>query len=385
MENKKNFTVKNALVQTSIEDFITQLPELKNIQESKASVIGKWLIGQIEELLNTQKIQIGQLIPSKADFAYRLGVSIGTIQNALKYVEDNGYIEAKPCIGTIIRDKNQPAMFGKKSTSKRDIIITQIKKYIQENDFEIGDNISSSKHIAKTLNHPVNTVRLALENLCTQGILKHNFKNSNEQTGWFLVNKNFEIEESIPQHETLVEKVVKDLKNHIIKNHKIGDRINSHAEFSQKLQASMSTIHTAFKILTDEGILMTRRGQYGTIIMKMPNEKQSLNQPKETSIFAPAAQAAVYYYEKTQNHIKKIIAQNYSIGDKLPPISEFAQELNLSPNTIRKAFQNLADEGYLTSSRGRYGGTYVIDIPETETQNFKWLAVNPKYAEVLNN
>ena len=106
--------------------------------------------------------------------------------------------------------------------------------------------------------------------------------------------------------------------------------------------------------------------------------------PKETSIFALAADAAVYYYEKTQNHIKKIIAQNYSVGDKLPPIAEFARQLNLSPNTIRKAFNNLAQAGYLTSSRGRYGGTYVIGIPETETQNFKWLAVNPKYAEVLS-
>ena len=78
---------------------------------------------------------------------------------------------------------------------------------------------------------------------------------------------------------------------------------------------------------------MTRRGQYGTIIMKMPNEKQTLNTPKETSIFAPAAEAAVYYYEKTQNHIKKIIAQNYSVGDKLPPITEFAQAANDSASS----------------------------------------------------
>ena len=213
--------------------------------------------------------------------------------------------------------------------------------------------------------------------------MKHNFKNSGEQTGWFLASNDFELEETAPNRETLVEKVVKDMKQYISENHRTGNRISSHAEFSQILQASMSTIHTAFKILTDEGILMTRRGQYGTIIMKMPDEKK-LNMPKETSIFAPAAEAAVYYYEKTQNHIKKIIAQNYSVGDKLPPISEFARKLNLSPNTIRKAFTNLAQEGYLTSSRGRYGGTYVLDIPETEVQNFKWLAVNPKYAEVLS-
>jgi len=384
METTKNYTVKNNLEQISIENFVEELPELKNISESKACAISKWLIKQIEKGSKSKTIQTGKLLPSKAEFAYRLGVSIGTIQNALKIVEDNGYIEAKPCIGTIIRDKNQPTMFGKKSTSKRDIIISQIKSYIKENNFKIGDNIASSKHIAKTLNHPINTVRLALENLCTQGILEHNFRNSEKQTGWFLKNNNFELEENLPNKETMVEKVVKDLKLYICQNYKIGDRINTHADFSQKLQASMSTIHTAFKILTEEGILMTRRGQYGTVIMKMPNEKATLNMPKETSIFAPAAEAAVYYYEKTQNHIKRIIAQNYSVGEKLPPISEFAKELNLSPNTIRKAFLNLAKEGYLTSSRGRYGGTYVIDIPETETQNFKWLAVNPKYAEVLS-
>ncbi len=385
MESGKNFTLKNSLTQISINEFMTELPELKNITESKASAIGKWLIGKIENGLQTGHFQTGQLMPSKAELAYRLGVSIGTVQNALKYVEDHGHIEAKPCIGTILRDKNQPALFSKKSTSKRDIIISQIKNYIKENGFQVGESISSSKHIAQTLNHPVNTVRLALENLCTQGILKHNFKNSDEQTGWFLASNDFEIEASAPNRETLVEKVVKDMKQYITENYRTGDRISSHAEFSQILQASMSTIHTAFKILTDEGILMTRRGQYGTIIMKMPDEKTKLNMPKETSIFAPAAEAAVYYYEKTQNHIKKIIAQNYSVGDKLPPISEFARELNLSPNTIRKAFTNLAQEGYLTSSRGRYGGTYVLDIPETEVQNFKWLAVNPKYAEVLNN
>ncbi len=384
MNISKNFTVKNNLEQVHIDEFTTEMPELKNISESKASAIGKWLISRIEALLSTNSIRPGQLLPAKGDFAYRLGVSIGTVQNALKYVEDNGFIEAKPCIGTIVRDKNTPAMFSKKSTSKRDIIISKIKNYIKENNFQIGDNISSAKHIAQELNHPMNTVRLALENLCTQGILKHNFKNSDEQTGWFLISNDFSTENSTPGHETLVEKVAQDLKKYITENHKTGDRISSHAEFSQKLQASMSTVHAAFKILTDEGILMTRRGQYGTIIMKMPNEKQSLNQPKETSIFAPAADAAVYFYEKTQNHIKKIIAQNYSVGDKLPPISEFAKELNLSPNTIRKAFLNLAEEGYLTSSRGRYGGTYVLDIPETETQNFKWLAVNPKYAEVLS-
>ena len=80
-----------------------------------------------------------------------------------------------------------------------------------------------------------------------------------------------------------------------------------------------------------------------------------------------------------------MIAENYEIGSKLPSITELSKQLDLSPNTIRKAFHNLAREGYLAFSRGRYGGTFVIDIPETDEQAFKWLAVNPKYAEVYKN
>ena len=61
---------------------------------------------------------------------------------------------------------------------------------------------------------------------------------------------------------------------------------------------------------------------------------------------------------------------------------DLSKELDLSPNTIRKSLNNLADDGYLRFTRGRYGGTFVIDIPDTSAQSFKWLAVNPKYVEV---
>ena len=62
-----------------------------------------------------------------------------------------------------------------------------------------------------------------------------------------------------------------------------------------------------------------------------------------------------------------------------------SQKLDLSSNTIRKSFHNLAKEGYLVFSRGRYGGTFVIDIPEVETQAFKRLAVNPEFAKRISN
>lgn len=80
-----------------------------------------------------------------------------------------------------------------------------------------------------------------------------------------------------------------------------------------------------------------------------------------------------------------MIAENYQTGDKLPSIMQLSKQLDLSPNTIRKAFNNLAKEGYLVFSRGRYGGTFVIDVPEMAENAFKWIAVNPKYAQVIDN
>ena len=50
-----------------------------------------------------------------------------------------------------------------------------------------------------------------------------------------------------------------------------------------------------------------------------------------------------------------------------------------TPKTIKKALNNLADDGYLTFVRGRYGGTFVTDIPEDSTEAYKWLAINTDY------
>ena len=371
---------KSELKKLSINEISANLPELKNISESKAVAIGKWLISEIE---NCKYIKANSLLPTKPELAYLLGVSIGTIQNALRYVEDLGYVESKQWIGTIIRDRKNSESNIRKLTSKREIAINSIKKLICENNIKIGSLLPSSRIISTQIGCSANTTRLALEYLGTQGIIEHKFKNSKE-SGWILKNLDFDFEDNFSENITLVKKVENDLKAYITANLKIGDKLPAHAELSEKLSASIKTIHDALKSLIDEGILLARRGRYGTTIIKMPNSDISSTK-KETSIFAPAPDTAFYYYEKTQNHIKKMIAENYEIGAKLPSILEFSKQLDLSPNTIRKAFHNLAKEGYLAFSRGRYGGTFVIDIPDTDEQAFKWLAVNPKYAEVYQN
>ena len=375
---EKTLNLKNNLEKISIDFFKNNLPNLKNINETKTVVIGKWLSELIVQGINSNELKSGQLLPSKAEFAYNLGVSIGTIQTAFKYCDDFGCIDAKPCVGTVVKDKNNLPVFNRKTSSKRDKIISEIKKYIKSQNFHNNDKIHSPKIIAQNINQPINSVRLALENLCSSGILKHVYRNSEGQTGWYLIKEDFLIENDLPEVKTLVDKTVDNLKDYINKNCKRGDRIYSHAKFAKILNTSVSTVHTAYNILCKEGILKTRRGQYGTIIERMPYEKYT---PKpETSIFLPSSEAVNYYYEKIQSQIKKMISQNYEIGDKLPPITELAKTFEISPNTVRKALVKISDEGYVKSLRGRYGGIIVTELPDTESQGFRWLAVNPQYA-----
>lgn len=382
MNSKENFMLpkKSDLVKIKISDITFELPDLKNSDVSKAIVIGRWLADWIKTDLSSGKIEIRNILPSKAEFAYLLGVSIGTMQNAFRYIEDLGYVESKQCIGTLVSDYHNNDSTVRKLTSKRDLAVEAVKRYIQTGGFKVGSQLPSSRTVATIVGFSINTTRLALETLATKNIICHRFKNAKD-SGWSVLTLDFNVESGISkQSETLVDMVVKDLENYIINNLKIGDRIPAHAALAKALKASIKTVHDALKVLIDRGVLLARRGRYGTTVVKIPGAEIVSHKP-ETSIFAPAKDTAFYHYEKTQNYIKRMIATDYEIGDKLPSIQELSKSLDLSPNTIRKAFHNLAKEGYLVFSRGRYGGTFVIDIPEIESQTFKWLAVNPQYAK----
>ena len=118
---------RNEMKNIEIKEFGINLPELKNITESKALVIGKWLEFRIKSDLSTNKISYNSLLPTKAEFAYLLGVSVGTMQNAFRYLEDINLVESKQCIGTMIKDSSSASV--RKLTSKREMAIEQVKKY----------------------------------------------------------------------------------------------------------------------------------------------------------------------------------------------------------------------------------------------------------------
>ncbi len=358
---------KNKLAKLTVSDINRPLPVLQNTVKTEA--IANWLMGW----LDSNDLE-GSLLPTKAEFAYHLGVSLGTVQNVFKILENKHYIFLKQRVGAIITNKNDITL--RKQTSKADIAAEIIKDFILSSDLNLGDKFVSARKLSQLTNISLNTVRVAIDKLVSNKILEAT------DNCLILKNKDFKVQK-LHSTETLVDKVKKDLKKYVSENFKIGEKLPSNTVLAQKMNVSVKTVHNAIKLLEKENMLLSRRGTYGTIVTNT-SMNSAFEPRREMSIFAPAQETAFYHYQKTQNKIKRIISENYSIGSKLPTIKQFSEQMDLSPNTIRKALNNLAKEGILRFSRGRYGGIFVIDMPDIEEQTFRWLAVNPKYAETLS-
>ena len=373
-QNKMNYISykKNELKRIKINDLKVSIPDLRNT--NKTLTIADWLILRIEEGLKNSSIKIGDLLPTKAEFAYALGVSLGTIQNVLKILEDKNYLYTKQCIGSIVKDRNEHEMKIRKRTSKKDIAEEKIKSYIKENNLGEGNLLPSSRNLARELNMALNTVRNAILKLTSEGILEYNKNKS-----LVIKNLDYSIDKDMDE-ETLVNKVKDDLKKYICENFKTGDKLPTHNVLVKKFNVSKKTIHSALQILVREKMLLPRRGSYGTVVINT-SKNTSFEPRREMSIFAPAQDTAFYHYQKIQNKIKSLITNNYDIGQKLPSIIELSNMFDVNTNTIRRALKNLAGEGYLQFARGRQGGTFIIDIPEETEQTFRWLAVNPQYTK----
>lgn len=386
---------KSDLKRIEVSQLPKDIPNFKNSFESKDSIIKKWLTNWITSGIEKGKIKENSLLPKKADIAYHLGVSVGTIQNAIRFVEDTGLLESKQRIGTIIKNPNNSNPIIKKALSKREKVVSLIKKYIIENKMCKGDTLPSTRALSSIIGNSTNTTRLALDYLSNIGIITAKELRSNE-ANWVLAKipemteTELQLNSSKLSSETLVLKVTNELKNYIKNNHKIGDKLPAHDELSNILKVSIKTVHDAMKSLINEGYLLARRGRYGTTIIKIPNTNilQPLNETSilTDSIFAKAEDAAFYSYQKVENLVKSYISQNYEIGEKLPSMEHLSKHFDVSSNTIRKALQNLAKQGYLSFSRGRYGGTFVTDIPDDEMQEtFRWLAVSSNYTLISEN
>jgi len=382
---------KSILRKIEVSELPDKLPNFRNSLVTKDNVLAEWLKDWIDIRLTQGKLSVNDLLPSKSDIAEKTRVSIGTVQTAIRLIEDEGYVASKQRIGTFICDKDTISDSLRKQTSKREQAINSIKRFIVKQNYKPGDIIPSSRELSKLIGSAPNTTRLAIEYLTKTNVIELKDLKRNK-TIWRLKEvPKISAEEMENPYEinsdTLVNKIERELKDLISKNYSVGDKLISHYEISDTFKVSIKTIHDAMKRLVAQGILQSRRGRYGTSIMRIPSDKQVMT-GKESEIFAPAAQASLYNYEKVEFYIKNFIKDNHKPGDKLPAMSKFAEELKVSSNTIRKSLQKLEDEGIVRFSRGRYGGTFLIKMSDSKKKEGKsvlsWLAINPEYQTVYS-
>ena len=65
-------------------------------------------------------------------------------------------------------------------------------------------------------------------------------------------------------------------------------------------------------------------------------------------------------YAQVREHVTSLIERGSLLpGDRLPPVRVCAEQLDLAPNTVARAYRELEDEGWIVG-RGR-AGTFVTD------------------------
>ncbi len=348
---------------------------------TKDGLIAEWLKEWISKGVANTTLNDNHLLPRKADIAKYLGVSVGTVQNAIRFIEDEGFVESKQRIGTIIRNPERENSRLRKLTSKRDQAVVAVKKLILDRNIQPTEALPSAREIARIIGSAPNTTRLALEFLASQDIVENRGARGNK-ANWFLhavptLSENEAV--CAIESDTLIDQVERDLKKLISDSFEVGHKLPSHLELADTLKVSIKTVHDAMCRIIEQGIVQSKRGRYGTYIMRMPDSDRLFSTEEAASIFMPAQEAMFYNYEKVEKHLKSLVAKKFKVGEKLPSMSQLAEALDVSSNTIRKALQNLSNEGIVRFERGRYGGTFVTKVPEVqEEKSFAWVSINPE-------
>ena len=349
---------------------------------SKEELVYNWLIGFRDYLIKNKLAEYNDIMPSKKDISKYLKISTGTIQNAFRHAEDKGYFVSKQCIGTMIKNKDEKTPL--KMISKKDKAVIEIKKFLYVHKYDENEFIPSLTELAYEIKTSVNTIRLAVNVLIEEGILRKDVYKKNTV---LVVNskvKPMEKEKTLSNEiksKSLVKIVKENIKKYIVQNCGTNEKIPTNGFFAEMFNVSVRTVNSATRELNKEKFILSRRGNYGSLFLN-----KSLKDTKsEKSIFMSKAEnknkpalSYGYKWETVLNNIKHYILKNHEAGDKIPSMKEFAQKLHVSVTTVKKAVHELSVQGILYAQKGKYGGLFITEMPQQE-DSFTWLAVNPAY------
>ncbi|MGD8538049.1 MAG: GntR family transcriptional regulator [Candidatus Aminicenantes bacterium] len=88
-------------------------------------------------------------------------------------------------------------------------------------------------------------------------------------------------------------------------------------------------------------------------------------------------------YKQVTDQIKDAIASGTLIPEtKLPSIREMAKELKISMITIKRAYADLENEGYILTRSGL--GSFVVDINREKLRDEKLAEIRTELTKILN-
>ena len=364
----------------SLEDIKIARPDFTKSKIPKGQVISLWLIEWAKYALEHGIADIGDLIPSKEEFADFLGVSTATIQNSIRYGKNLGYFVSRQSIGTTISDIYSKDLKFDDTIFKGNIAECKIKKIVIDQRIKFNYPLPSIKELSNLTQISQNTIRASLNKFETEGYLKKARLKGNKYC-WIYI-KEFELsEEEIKngikdENFTLSHQLVNKIQEYLEKTYKKGDKILPNLALSNMFDVSIKTINDAMKVLSSKGVILSRRGKYGTIYLGRKSKDEYMTLENKT-LQSKDNKKYIYAWQKALSHLKKHIIENYKAGDKIATIRELASVLKISPNTVRRALLNLIQSGNLISKRGKSGGIYIVEMPPKEEETYRWLALNP--------
>jgi DNA-binding GntR family transcriptional regulator len=339
-------------------------PKQFDKSQSKDTQIAQWLMNWIQKGLANERLSSRYMLPLKHELARYLGVSVGTVQNAIRQVEDDGWVESKQRVGTLLRDAKSAGNTHRvrKQTSKREQAMLAVKHFIATQAMEPGTMMPASRELATLLNATPNTIRLAMEALEGEGILESQ-GNRGKRSNWKVKCAPEADTEAVQIASiTLIDQMERDLKRLISDDFEVNHRLPSHHELALQFNVSIKTIHDAMQRLVEQGIVHAKRGRYGTYVTRLPLHVARDMEAIER-LFRPASehQSLFYAYEQAFEALNSYIVQTHlKSGDKLPTVQELCTVFQQPAGAVRRAIQMLQEAKRLELKRGRYGGAFLI-------------------------
>lgn len=374
----------------TLDDIKIPKPDFNASKKNKGQIITEWLMAWIKHSLEFGIADFGDIIPTKEILADFLNVSPATIQNSIRKIKNLGYFISKQAIGTSIADPNSKDIAFDDDILKESLVEFKIKKIIKEENIKLNSPIMSIKELSKKIDVSQNTIRFTLSDLAQKGYFKRKELIGNKYSWIYIKEFNYPKDELYDelkdQDFTLRKKIIKKIQNYIEKTYKPGEKILPNKALSSMFEVSIKTVNDAMKVLNAKKIILSRRGRYGTIFLGKKENQKHLKSDFLSSERKKLNQNQNYNYswQKTLGYLKKYIIENYEAGDKIDSIRKLASILNVSPNTVRRALADLFESGHLVSRRGKFGGIFILELPEQDEDKYRWLALNPDAINIKN-